>query len=83
MFDEPSPCKENTFRDCLQVEMAGKGEGLYNFQIDIGTKPFKAHCEWRMPTTDSSFSLVHAYNSWDQDPTESHRKIFFLFPFFH
>ena len=72
--EEANPCKKDTFRDCLQVEMLGKGEGLYNFQNDIGSKPFKAHCEWRIPAADTPLKYVFASANWDTDPTESHRK---------
>ena len=72
MFDEPEPCKKDTFRDCLQVEMLGKDDGLYNFQIDIGTKPFKAHCEWRMPTAECHAQHVQGAGSWGQDPINRH-----------
>ena len=73
VVDEPSPCKKDTFRDCLQVEMLGKGEGLYNFQIDIGSKPFKAHCELRMPSAECDAKDVRGAGSWGQDLTERHR----------
>ena len=53
--------------------MLGKGEGLYNFQIDIGSKPFKAHCELRMPSAECDAKDVRGVGSWGQDLTERHR----------